>query len=78
MEATAEAFVYGLTLYFLFGAVVAFIFLAFWVSHLDEAAKGASAFFRPVIFAGCATLWPFIIIRIIVGKKINRPSEARE
>jgi hypothetical protein len=67
-----------LLIYFLFGAVVALAFLVFFVSRLDEAARGASALFRPAIFVGCATLWPFLIIRIITGRKINAPIEEHE
>jgi hypothetical protein len=48
------------------------------VSRLDEAARGARLFFRPVVFIGCATLWPLVVIRILVGKKINAPIEENE
>jgi len=78
VEAIAESFVYGLILYFLIGGAVAILFLTFFVSRLDEAARGARLFFRPVIFIGCATLWPLVVIRILVGKKMNAPIEENE
>lgn len=75
VTAIAETFVFCLAAYFGIGAIVAVLFLAFGVSRIDAAAKGASLFFRPVIFLGCVALWPFIILRIASLKKINLPTE---
>ncbi|MBT8473635.1 MAG: hypothetical protein KJN99_13590 [Marinicaulis sp.] len=71
----AETVVMALGVYFAIGAVVALIFLTFFVHRLDEAAKGASLFFRPAIFLGCVALWPFISLRILSMRKINQPIE---
>lgn len=75
VEMIAEALVFCLAGYFGIGAVVAVLFLAFGVSRIDAAAKGASPFFRPIIFLGCVTLWPYIILRLASLKKINLPTE---
>ncbi len=76
--AIAESFVLFLAVYFSVGAVIAIVFLTFGVSRIDDAAKGASPFFRPMIFPGCAVLWPFILLRLASLKKINQPSEGME
>ncbi|MEO1135929.1 MAG: hypothetical protein AAFW68_04845 [Pseudomonadota bacterium] len=69
----AQMIVYFAALYFAIGAVVGLIFLALGVSRLDAAAKGAGVFFRVTIFAGCAVLWPYIVLRWLSGKVINQP-----
>ena len=76
--ALAEAIVFFLGVYFLIGAVVAILFLAFGVARIDEAAKGTGFFFRPMIFLGCVALWPFVILRMLSMKKINKPIEGHE
>ncbi len=53
------------------GAIVAIVFLIFGVNRIDAAAKGASLFFRPMIFLGCVMLWPAVLIRWLSGVKIN-------
>ena len=78
MEAFAEQLVFGLAGYFAIGAVIAILFVALVVSRIDDAAKGASPLFRPIIFLGCMMLWPLILIRAITGKKINTPIEGNE
>ncbi len=57
------------------GVIVATLFLVFGVNRIDAAAKGASLFFRPMIFLGCVTLWPAVVIRWLSGVKINKPDE---
>ncbi|NOX83669.1 MAG: hypothetical protein GXP06_11920 [Alphaproteobacteria bacterium] len=71
--ALAETIVVCLGVYFGAGVIVALLFLSFGVSHIDHAAKGASAFFRPMVFLGCVALWPYIILRFLSLKKINQP-----
>ncbi len=73
--AWAEAFVFCLGAYFAIGIVVAILFLVLGVARIDEAAKGASPLFRPMIFLGCVALWPFVILRTLSMKKINKPIE---
>lgn len=73
--AMAQAIVFCAALYLAIGATVGFLFLALGVSRLDTAAKGASLFFRLTIFAGCAVLWPYIVLRWLSGKAINQPTE---
>ena len=74
--ALAEAIVLAFGAYFGAGAVVAILFLALGVAKLDDSAKGASFFFRPMIFLGCVVLWPYIIIRWLSGRRINQSTEA--
>ena len=57
------------------GVVVALLFLAFGVNSIDASAKGASVWFRPMIFLGCVILWPAIVIRWLSGVKINKLDE---
>ncbi|MEM8773035.1 MAG: hypothetical protein AAGD92_15420 [Pseudomonadota bacterium] len=73
--ATAELIVLLLGVWFGVGALVAAAFLALGVKGIDEAANGASVFFRPMIFLGCAMLWPAVAIRWLSRKKINEPIE---
>jgi len=72
--ALAETIVVCLGVYFGAGVIVAIIFLGFGVSRIDHAAKGASPFFRPMVFLGCVALWPYIILRFLSLKKINQPT----
>ncbi|MEO1243478.1 MAG: hypothetical protein AAFX54_16340 [Pseudomonadota bacterium] len=76
--ALAESIVAALAIYFGAGVIVAVLFLVFGVAKLDDSAKGASIFFRPIVFLGCAALWPFIIIRWLSGRRINQPTEGQE
>ena len=73
--AMAEAIVFVLGAYVAIGIVIALLFLAFGVNRIDEAAKGASPFFRPMVFAGCVAVWPFVVLRFLSLKKINQPNE---
>ena len=76
--ALAETIVYCLGAYLAVGVIVAILFLAFSVARIDHAAKGASLFFRPMIFFGCVAIWPFVIIRFLSKKTINEPAEVDE
>ena len=74
----AQTIVAALAIYFGIGAVVAILFLSIAVAKLDDSAKGASAFFRPMVFLGCVTIWPFIILRWLSGRRINQATEGQE
>lgn len=73
--ALAETIVLFAGLYFGVGAAVALAFLIFGAPRLDHAASGAGLFFRIAVFPGCVALWPYIILRWLSGRKINRPVE---
>ena len=75
---TINGLLLGLGAYIGVGAVVGVVFLAFFVHRLDVAARGASIFFRPMIFLGCLALWPFVVLRILSGKTINEPIGGEE
>lgn len=75
MMTVANMIVAALAAWFGIGAVIAILFLVFGVNRIDESAKGASVFFRPMIFLGCAMLWPAVVIRWLSGVKINEPDE---
>ncbi len=74
----AQSIVVALAIYFGIGVVVAILFLVFGVAKLDASAKGASVFFRPMIFLGCVTIWPFIILRWLSGRRINQATQVQE
>ena len=76
--ALAQSIVFCLGAYLAIGAGIALLFLIFGVGRLDEAAKGTSIFFRVTIFFGCVLLWPYIVLRWLSGRKINKPIEERE
>ena len=71
----ANLIVLILAAWFGVGVVIAILFLALGVNRVDAAAKGASLFFRPMIFLGCVMLWPAVVIRWISGVKINEPNK---
>ena len=78
VQPVAELIVLLLGAYFAVGALVAILFLAFGIKRIDASARGASLFFRPMIFLGCAVLWPFVILRFLSGKLINESTETDE
>ncbi len=73
--ALANTVVLLLAGWFSIGAIVGVAFLAIGVNRVDAAAKGASLFFRPMIFLGCMMIWPAVVIRWLSGVKINEPDE---
>ena len=75
MMALANLIVLILGAWFGVGVIIAVLFLAFGVNRVDAAAKGASLFFRPMIFLGCVMLWPAVLIRWLSGVKINEANE---
>ncbi len=55
------------------GVIIGAPFMAFGLARLDYAAKGASRGFRLVVAPGVIALWPFILVRWLSGRVINRP-----
>lgn len=74
-ESLAEMIVHGAAVYLGVGVVVALAFVAFGVGRIDAAARGASPFFRPMVFSGCVLLWPYIVLRWLSMRRINEPEE---
>lgn len=58
------------------GGLVGLAFLGFGVARIDHAAKGASFFFRPMIFLGCAIIWPLVLVCWLSGIKINEAEDS--
>ena len=75
---TANMIINAAALYFAIGIVLAILFLAFGVGRLDQSAKNASFFFKPMIFLGCVVIWPLLLIRILTFNQINKPLEDNE
>lgn len=73
--ALANTVVLLIAAWFGVGALVGVAFLMIGVNKIDAAAKGASKFFRPMIFLGCVMIWPAVVIRWLSGIKINEPDE---
>ena len=71
--AEAEMVWIAVAIYFAIGVVVGLPFMAFGLARLDHAAKGASRGFRLIVAPGVIALWPFILIRWVSGRVINRP-----
>lgn len=63
--------------WFAIGTLIGIAFLAFGVTRIDHAAKGASLFFRPMIFLGCVLIWPLVLIRWLSGITINEEEDAQ-
>lgn len=70
-----DSLLFAAGVYLAMGVATAILFLIFFVHRLDAAAKGASPAFRPMIFAGCVLLWPYIVLRILSARQINKPAE---
>jgi hypothetical protein len=54
-----------LIVYSSFGAVFALFFLIAGVSRIDESARGASVWFRFIIFPGVVAFWPLLLYKWI-------------
>lgn len=72
---TAEGVVLALGAYLGIGAIIGILFLVFAAAKLDDAVKDASVFFRLMIFPGCVAVWPYIVLRWLSGRRINRQIE---
>ena len=60
------------------GGVVAVAFAVFAAAATDHAAAGSSLWFRLLIIPGAMILWPYMILRLLSGRKINAPIPGRE
>ena len=71
----AQTIVLALAIYFGIGLIFALFFVVLLAGRLDHAARGASLFFRPMIFLGCVAVWPLLLIRSLSLRTINKPIE---
>ncbi len=71
--ALVDTILFCVSIYLGAGVLISILFVLFGISRIDAAAKGASFFFRPVIFLGCVLLWPYIVVRFASMKQINLP-----
>lgn len=71
--ATAEMIWTGVALYLGAGLVVGMIVALWGASATDHAAKGSGLGFRLLIIPGAMLLWPYMIARLLSGRKINAP-----
>jgi hypothetical protein len=57
---------------YLSAGILVAVFMAIWgATATDHAAEGSGLGFRLVIFPGVALLWPYLILRLLSGRKIN-------
>jgi hypothetical protein len=63
----------GVVLYLAVGAVVALVFALWAAAATDHAARGAGLWFRLAILPGAALLWPYMILRVLSFRRINKP-----
>lgn len=60
------------------GLVIALVVALWGAAATDDAAKGAGPLFRIAILPGSALLWPYMILRLLSFRRINRPIPGRE
>ncbi|MGF1544129.1 MAG: hypothetical protein ACFB00_06475 [Parvularculaceae bacterium] len=75
---TAELFWLAVGGYLGVGLVVGAAFLFLAAGKLDDAANGASLWFRLTSLPGAALLWPFVLGRWLSGRRINQPIAGRD
>lgn len=68
----------GVALYLAVGALVALVFAVWAAAATDHAAKGAGLGFRLAILPGAMLLWPYMILRLLSFRRINKPIPDRE
>lgn len=74
----ADMILSAAAIYLAIGLCVAFVF-AFWgAGATDHAAKGAGFWFRLAIIPGAMALWPYMLARLVSGRRINAPIAARK
>lgn len=71
--AAAEMFWIWVGVYLGAGLVVAVVFALWGARATDHAAEGAGLPFRLVIIPGAMLLWPYMVLRLLSGRKINAP-----
>lgn len=76
--AFAEMFWSGVLAYLGVGALVAIVFAVWAAPATDHAARGTGFFFRLLILPGAALLWPWMVGRLLSGRRINAPIPDRE
>lgn len=76
--AEAEAIWRAVAIYLAIGVPVALYFALRGAAVTDHAAKGAGLWFRMAIIPGAVLLWPYMLARLLSGRKVNAPIEGRE
>jgi len=76
-ETAANMIVSGAGVYLAVGVLLALAFVFHAIARLDDAADGASIWFRLLIFSGAALLWPVVLVRWLTGRRINQPINAK-
>lgn len=74
----AEMIWRGVAIYLAIGVPVAVFLSARGASATDHAAKGANLWFRLAIAPGAVLLWPYMVLRLLSGRKVNAPIEGRD
>ena len=77
-EEVAETPVLAAGAYLAFGLALGLVFVFRGISRLDNAADGASFWFRLFVLPGAALLWPIVLARWISGRQINQPIAVRD
>lgn len=73
----AEMFWAAVALWLAVGSVVATVFAVWGAAATDHAATGAGIGFRLLIIPGAAILWPYMLARLLSGRRINAPIRGR-
>lgn len=60
------------------GFCVALLFAVWAAEATDHAATDGGFWFRLLIIPGAALLWPWMVIRLLSGRRINAPIPGRE
>lgn len=70
---TAEMIWTGVAAYLGAGFLVAVVVALWGARATDHAAQGAGLGFRLIIMPAAMLLWPYMILRLLSGRKINAP-----
>lgn len=76
--AAAEMFWGVIGLYLTIGFGVAIVFALWAAAATDFRARGGSILFRIILMPGAALLWPYMVARLVSGRRVNRPIDGRE
>lgn len=74
----AEMFWMGVAAWLGVGFAVALLFALWAAPATDHAAQGSGLLFRFLIIPGAALLWPWMVIRLLSGRRINAPIPGRD
>lgn len=69
----AHALVLLVELYLGLGLVFGLVFAWRLVERVDPSAHGGTLGFRILILPGCAALWPWLVLRLVRGRKDGHP-----